>query len=151
MQVYHGFPQLLFTRSLTCEKALGSSMFCEEGKRGALKAAGKSACLLLSALLLLRNKLPKIAGRSNRDLKLTAGTRAAAEAGEKGRHLASSACWGCASFPSAPCSVLTEGLGTCCCAWDWCVTPLVCHPPGLSPLCCVTPLSPCHPLCLPSS
>lgn len=122
MQVYHGFPQLLFTRSLTCENALGSSMFCEEGKGRALKATVKSTCLTLLALLLLRNKPPKVVGRNNRDLKLTAGTRAGTRGGW-GQGRASSACWprwGCLSFPSARFSVLTEGLGRCCYAWGWC-------------------------------
>lgn len=113
-------------------------MLCEEGKGGALKATVKSRCLTLPALFLLRNKLPKVGGRRNRDLKLTTCTGAAGEAADKGRHSASSACWpswGCVSFPSAPCSVLTEGLGRCSRAWGW----------------CVIPLSSRHPLCLPFS
>lgn len=41
MQVYSGFPQLLFTRSFTDEKALGSGAFCEEQREketGVLRA-----------------------------------------------------------------------------------------------------------------
>lgn len=121
-----------------------------------LKSTEKSTCLTLPTLFLLRNKLPKEAGRSNRDLKLTAGTRAAGEAGGKGRHLASSAgwpSWGCSSFPSVPCSVLTRAedvlldMGLVChatgvshhwCVTHWCISPsLVCHP--TEPLPCPLP------------
>ena len=60
MQVYAGFPQLVFTRSLMSEKALGSGASCKEKrekKAGALRATMQSTYLPLPALLLRRKKL----------------------------------------------------------------------------------------------
>lgn len=61
MQVYFGFPQLLLTRNLTYEKALGSA--CEEKRQKeteASRARVQSMDLPLPARLLRRNQLPKV-------------------------------------------------------------------------------------------
>lgn len=107
MQVYAGFPQLLFTRSLTDEKALGTGAFCEETREketGVLRAPMPPTYLPLPALLLLRSKLLKGGGGGCGNLRLAAG-----EAGDTGRGKAPGIlCMparlglGSVSLPSAP-------------------------------------------------
>lgn len=99
------FPQLLFTVSLMCEKAL--CVFCEESDKEteALSVTVPLTFLPLPALLLLRNKLPKAGWSGCRHPRLPAGSGAPAETGGMGREKAPSATWpagDCTSLPFAP-------------------------------------------------
>lgn len=82
-------------------------MSCEESDKEteALSVTAQLTFLPLPALLLLRNKLPKVGRSGCRYLKLTASTEAPAETGGMGRQKAPSATWhaeDCASLPFAP-------------------------------------------------
>lgn len=98
-----------------CEKALCVS--CEDSDKETealsvtvqlieeLSVTVQLTFLPLPALLLLRNKLPKVGRSGSKHLSLTAGSRAPAETGGMGREKAPSATWhagDCASLPFAP-------------------------------------------------